>query len=107
MRHIDIKIALAFATLIGILTVTNAQDAPTARIAPSPGSINASNKSTTPSGSESQNTATGVRRRVSGGEKYCTVFSAQNRLNCVFASLASCKKHSKSNSLHCVVNPRL
>jgi len=98
-----------FSTLLGacLLTNANAQNAPTAKPAPSPDSINASNKSTTPSGAESQAAATGTPKRVVGNQKYCTVLSGQNKLNCVFASLDSCQKHSKSNALQCVTNPKL
>ena len=53
-------LAIASATLLGALSLANAQDAPTAKIAPSPGSVNASNKATTPSGSESQATRQAV-----------------------------------------------
>ena len=87
MKLTAITTAIAIATLLGTHSLTNAQDAPTARTAPSPGSINASNKATTPSGSESQAAATGSPKRVIGSQKYCTVLSGRNRLDCVFASL--------------------
>lgn len=107
MRQIKATTAIAFAALFGVITATNAQNASTARTAPSPASINAGDRPTTPSGAESQATATGAHRQVMGSKKYCSVLSGKGKLNCVFASLDSCKKHNKSSALDCVTNPNL
>lgn len=107
MRQIKVTTAFAFAALFGVITTAQAQNASTARTAPSPASINAGDRPTTPSGAESQATATGAPRHVMGSKKYCSVLSGQDSLNCVFASLDSCKKHNKSSALHCVTNPNL
>ena len=78
-------IAVAIAALLG-RSVGHSQNAPTQKISPSPDSINASNRSTMPSGNESQTTATGASRHVVGRGKYCAVFPGRNTLNCRFAS---------------------
>jgi hypothetical protein len=97
-------IAVIAALLSGI-SVTNAQNAPTSKMAPSPSSINNGDKPTTPSGSEDQSAATGKPKHVVGRAKYCKETSANGALDCFYASMDACKKHNKSNSLQCVTNP--
>jgi hypothetical protein len=98
-------IAVAIAALLGAMSVGHSQNAPTQKSAPSPGSINASNRPTMPSGNESQTTATGAPRHVVGRGKYCAVFPGRNTLNCRFASDKACEGHSRSKNMLCVINP--
>ncbi len=97
---------IAFATaLVGSVTMANAQNAPTSKIAPSPNSINKGSRPTATSGAESQATAVGKNIRVAGKGKFCSKSSRNGALDCFYASMSACQKHSKANNLQCVVNP--
>jgi hypothetical protein len=92
--------------MIAGVSAAQAQNAPTTNISPPPNSINAGNRATMPSGSESQSTAKGrPTQSVTGSGKFCAQSSA-NVLDCKYASLSECQKASKADSLHCVANPR-
>lgn len=99
-------IAVATAALFGAVSIGHSQNAPTQRIAPSPASINKSNRPTMPSGNESQASATGTPRHVVGRGKYCAVFPGRNTLDCRFASNKACESHGRSKNMLCVTNPR-
>lgn len=93
------------AALCGMITVADAQNAPTTQVSPSPASVNKSSLATKQSGSESRATATHSRRRVAGHGRYCRQTSASGRLDCFYGSMRSCHRHAKSNNLRCVTNP--
>ncbi|HET7910416.1 MAG TPA: hypothetical protein VFL49_00135 [Pseudolabrys sp.] len=95
------------AALAGGMSLAAAQNAPTSKAPISPNSINKGSEPGTPSGAESQSKATGKPMHVSGKGKYCSETSAKGSLNCVYASMSSCEKHSKSSNMHCVANPKL
>jgi hypothetical protein len=97
-------IALA-AALFGGVSMASAQNAPTSQVSPSPDSINKGSRPTAPSGTESESAATGSRAHVAGRGKYCKVTSANGTLDCFYASMDACQKHSKSDNLRCVTNP--
>ena len=98
-----ILVAAAFAVCVPMVS---AQDAPNAKIKPSPNAINKGSLPGTPSGAQSGGAANGTPQRVAGHGKYCSETSAGGPLNCVYASLSACKSHSKADNLRCVVNPR-
>jgi hypothetical protein len=90
------------------VSVANAQNAaPTTKVSPSPSNINRSNRATVPSGSEASAAVTGQHVQVTGNSKFCKPTAANHGLSCLYASMSACAKHNKSNSLHCVSNPRL
>lgn len=95
------------AALLGGVSVGHAQNAPNSKAPISPNSINKGTEPGTPSGAESQSTATGKPVRVSGKGKYCSERSASGPLSCVYASMSACEKNSKSSNMHCVANPNL
>lgn len=94
----------AIAALAGGLSIAAAQNAPTTKAPVSPNSINKGTEPGTPSGAESQTTATGQPARIAGHGKFCSETSNQ-ALNCKFASMSACEKQNKSQNLHCVANP--
>ena len=100
------KVLTAIAIAAALLTsvnVANAQNtAPTTKVMPSPSNINKSNRPTVPSGAEACSAVGGQQARVIGHGKFCAPMTA-----CRYASMNACAKHNKSNSLHCVANPRL
>lgn len=88
--------------------MASAQNAtPTTKVSPSPSSINKSSTPTVPSGTEAGSAVTGQHVQVTGKGKFCKPTAANGRLSCLYASMSACEKHNKSNSLHCVSNPRL
>jgi hypothetical protein len=91
--------------LLGGTPLAFAQSAPTTKISPSPSNINKSSRATLPSGAESRTTAGAARQHIAGHGQFCAQASATT-LHCYYARLKSCQKHSKSNSLHCVANPK-
>ena len=93
------------AALASAVSIAAAQNAPTTKAPVSPNSINKGTEPGTPSGSESQTTATGQPARVAGHGKYCSEMT-NNALNCKFASMSACEKQSKADNLHCVANPK-
>ena len=98
--------ALALATVVlGGLSLAQAQNAPNSKAPISPNSINKGSEPGTPSGAESQKTATGQPVRISGRGNFCSETS--HALNCNFASMSACEKQSKSMNLHCVANPNV
>jgi hypothetical protein len=96
----------AIAALAGGLSVAAAQNAPNSKAPISPNSINKGSLPGTPSGAESQTTATGKPAHISGRGKFCSETST-NTLNCKFASMSACEKQNKSDNLHCVANPNV
>jgi hypothetical protein len=99
--------ALAMTTvMLGGLSLAQAQNAPNSKAPISPNSINNGSEPGTPSGAESQKTATGQPVRISGRGNFCSETSSQT-LNCNFASMSACEKQSKSMNLHCVANPNV
>lgn len=98
--------AIAFgAALFGMVSTAGAQNAPTTNVSPSPASINKGSRPTAASGAESGAAATNTPRRVAGHGRYCKQTSATGALDCFYASMNTCQKHTKSNNLHCVANP--
>jgi hypothetical protein len=97
---------VAIIALTGSLSIAAAQNAPTTKAPVSPNSINKGTEPGTPSGAESQTTATGQPARISGRGKYCSEMT-NSALNCKFASMSACEKQSKSQNLRCVANPKL
>lgn len=95
----------AAAALLGMLSVADAQNAPTTAVSPSPASVNKGSRATAVSGAESQAAATNSRQRVAGHGKFCKQTSANGTLDCFYASMSACHKHAKSNNLNCVSNP--
>ena len=92
------------AALASGLSIAAAQNAPTTKAPVSPDSINKGTLPGTPSGAESQTAATGQPARIEGHGKFCSE-TANNALNCKFASMSACEKQSKADNLHCVANP--
>ena len=105
------KVLTAIAIAAALLTsanVANAQNtALTTKVMPSPSNINKSNRPTVPSGAEACSAVGGQQARVIGHGKFCAPMTANGALSCRYASMSACAKHNKSNSLHCVANPRL
>jgi len=105
------KVLTAIAIAAALLTsasVANAQNTtPTTKVAPSPSNINKSNRPTVPSGAEASSSVTGQHAKVISHGKFCAPMAANGALSCHYASMSACAKHNKSNSLHCVANPRI
>lgn len=97
------SITIAVALFGAVPVVANAQNAPTTNTSPSPASVNKSSRATMPSGTESRATATGARERVAGHGRFCK--QTAGKLDCFYATFATCQKHSKSDNLRCVTNP--
>jgi len=51
------------------------------------------------------NTSQGTSVSVAGKGKYCKETSVSGYLDCFYASLEACQKHSKSRNIRCLVNP--
>lgn len=100
----QVAIALTVA-LFSSISIATAQNAPTTNISPSPSSINSSSRATVPSGAENQTTAAHRPQHIGGDKKYCRPTAGGNSLNCFYASMKSCQKHTKGNNLRCVTNP--
>jgi len=94
------------AVLASGLSIAAAQNAPTSKAPVSPNSINKGTLPGTPSGAESQTTATGQPVHIAGHGKFCSE-ATNHALNCKFASMSACEKQSKADNLHCVANPNL
>ena len=100
-------IAIA-AALLASASVADAQNTtPTTKVTPSPSNFNKSNRATLPSGAEASSAVTGHHARGAGHGKFCAPMAANGALSCHYASMSACAKHNKSNSLHCVTNPRI
>lgn len=95
------------AALLGSFSIALAQNAPSSKGPVSPNSINKGTEPNSPSGSESQTKATGMRATIAGNGKYCKEASANTILDCVYASMSACEKENKANNLRCVTNPKL
>jgi hypothetical protein len=97
--------AVAAAVLIVGVNLSSAQNAPTTKVSPSPNSINKGSEPTSPSGAEATSAAAAGPSHIIGTGKYCSEQSSNHSLNCQFASISSCEKSTKANSLRCVENP--